>query len=84
MKAGLDPFVFLEEGDTIRPFARSPKMRHARSEWGMATVGVRPGSPYQNQRGNPVVRTQLGSPTKAPPVYPDLIAAPTESPPDPR
>ena len=79
-----DPFRSLLGGVQIRPFARSPKMRHARSEWGMATVGIRPGSPYQNQRDNPVVRTQLPSPTRATPVFDGDTVAPTESPPAPR
>ena len=83
MKAALDPFGFLQQGGAkIRPSARPPKMRHSQSEWGMATVGIRPGSPYQ--RDNPVVRTQLPSPTRATPVFDGDTVAPTESPPAPR
>ena len=81
----LDPFGFLQQGGAkITPSARPPKMRHARSEWGMATVGIRPGSPYQNQRDNPVVLTALTSPTRATPVFDDFTVAPTEKPPAPR
>ena len=82
MKAALDPFGFLQGGDKIRPFVRSPKMCHDRSEWGLSTVGVRPGSPYQCD--NPMAPALLPSPTRATPVFPGDTVSPTESPPAPR
>ena len=47
MKAALDPFGFLQGGDKIRTVVRSAKVRWGRNKWGVATVGIRPGSPYQ-------------------------------------
>ena len=78
----LEPFGFLQGGDPTRTAVRST-LRWGRNQWGVSTVGVRPGSPYQSDRPMVVVGV-LPSPTKAPPVFPDLTVALTESPPAPR